>query len=123
MGERARETRHTPGPWQMERTNWKGEPAGHRIYISGDPREDWGDDDDDEVGRHDEPVICSTAVAIVEGNATSGGVTDANARLIAAAPDLLAALQSFGVLSCTPEWDERRRAALAKAAGSGVPRA
>jgi hypothetical protein len=45
---------------------------------------------DDEDGN-EYPV--SVVVAHVKGNATAGGITEANARLIAAAPDLLAALE------------------------------
>lgn len=81
---------YTQGPWQAEKRNWKGEPSGHKVYISGDVREDWGSHEDDEDA---EKTTVATAVAIVEGNATSGGVTEANARLIAAAPCLLEALK------------------------------
>jgi hypothetical protein len=42
-------------------------------------------------GGSEYPV--SVVVAHVKGNATAGGITEANARLIAAAPDLLAALE------------------------------
>jgi hypothetical protein len=79
-------SKHTPGPWYAQRTNWKGEPAGHKIYILGDEHETYDDEDDEDA---------ATGVAIVEGNATSTGVTEANARLIAAAPDLYAACEAL----------------------------
>lgn len=75
----------TPGPWFMHRTDWRGDPVEHKIYISGDEHEDYGDDDDDEI---ESVCLVASAVAIVEGNATSHGVTEANARLIAAAPTM-----------------------------------
>jgi hypothetical protein len=68
---------HTPGPWQATRCNWKGEPVEHEFYIHGNEHKS-------RTGNY------ATGVAIVCGNATSCGVTDANARLIAAAPALLA---------------------------------
>jgi hypothetical protein len=67
----------TPGPWVTSRANWRGELDPHNVYVSGDVTP--GEDDDDET---------ATAVAVVVGNATSKGVTAANARLIAHAPSL-----------------------------------
>lgn len=70
---------HTREPWEASRRNWRDEPDLHRIYISGDFRQ-VGDEDDED----DPPATVATAVAIVEGNATSGSVTKANARRIIA---------------------------------------
>lgn len=69
---------HTPGPWKATRSNWLNEPVEHEFYIHGNERKS-------RSGNY------ATGVAIVCGNKTSHGVTDANAHLIAAAPALLAA--------------------------------
>ena len=81
---------HTPGPWQNP------------------------DDSDAIVTESDWTVHIAT---VWNNDKVTTTEETANARLIAAAPDLLAALESFGVLACTPEWDEKRRAAVAKAKG------
>lgn len=61
-------SKHTPGPWTVR---------GHAI-------------------EHDFPETDETmVVGYVEDNGPSGPEAAANARLIAAAPDLLAALESF----------------------------
>ncbi len=79
---------HTPGPWKAKRRNWRGEEVEHKIYISGNEHESQDDD-------KDKPTLVATGVCIVEGNATSQEVTEANAALIAAAPDLLATLRAM----------------------------
>ena len=75
---------HTRPPYKASKTNWRGEPVEHDVYISGDFREDF-------EGRY------STSVAIVLGNATSGTIADETAEFIVRAcnshDDLLAALQ------------------------------
>lgn len=69
---------HTPGPWQFSNRNWLDEVDPHgNLYIT---------------GNHGDGSC--TAVARVEGNATAGAIPLANARLIAAAPELLAACQA-----------------------------
>src|SRR4051812_17984063 len=81
------EAKHTPGPWIGKHRDWKGMESPYRIYIAGDPRTSFEEDDDGDASLCD----VATAVAIVEGNATSLETTAANARLIAVAPDLLEA--------------------------------
>lgn len=76
----------TPAPWVARRENWRGEPVAHKIYISGDVHEDYGDEDD-EPDEDRVPTIVGTAVAIVEGHATSGNNAAANAALMTAAWD------------------------------------
>lgn len=84
--------KHTPGPWSFQ-------PGDSVVYISGDRTPIAHTDTKAYYQRHDEQDI-------------------ANARLIAAAPDLLAALKSV-----TNEWREgyglccidQVRAAIAKA--------
>lgn len=71
-----------PGPWFTHRTNWRGEPVEHDIYISGNEHECHDDEDDEEVVTGS---VC-TSVAIVPGNATSRKITKATADLIVAAP-------------------------------------
>ena len=69
--------KHTPGPWKFTNFNWRGEEdTKGNLYVTG-----W----------HGEGTC--TSVCRVEGNATSHDVTLANARLIAAAPDLLVACE------------------------------
>jgi hypothetical protein len=72
----------TPGPWEYSHRNWKGQASERVWFVTGDHH-------DDEDG---EPVC--TAVCVVERNETSWPVCEANARLIAAAPALLAACES-----------------------------
>lgn len=93
---------HTPGPWTI----------------------DWN------VSRLDIfSADAATLVATLRRSALSPGIDDtakANARLIAAAPDMLEALQKLcaiqeygDVASWASEWDEAR-AAIAKATGGEV---
>jgi hypothetical protein len=74
----------TPGPWQFSGRNWRGEEDEHgHLYVTGNHGPAW---DTDEDGNDVEAGESCTGVARVEGNPTSGPVTLANARLIAAAP-------------------------------------
>jgi hypothetical protein len=95
-------TEHTPGPWYIEGyLNRQGKREGHIISHGLNP-------------RRDGPTgyICHTK-----------GTTDADARLIEAAPDMLEALQDL--LNYAGGWDApadhpcgRARAAIAKARGA-----
>lgn len=77
---------HTRGPWQYSDRNWRGEwDESGNLYVTGDHRP--ADEDEGDPGE------CCTGLAIVTGNPTSFGVTRANARLIAAAPELLRVLK------------------------------
>lgn len=78
---------HTPAPWTLSDKTWRNEVDPYNLYVT-------GNEHDDEHGR----ILC-TAVAIVCGNATSGNIATANARLIGAAPDLLAACEAINRLS------------------------
>lgn len=92
---------HTPGPWEIRRPS----------YGQGFTREIWGAD-----GK------CVTGMTT---RMTTGPVTEANARLIAAAPDMLEALEGMVEMAThhMMEPEERRerlrnaRAAIAKARG------
>jgi hypothetical protein len=55
-----------------------GESDPHKVYISGDHHIDHGDEEDEDS----EGQEVATAIAVVEGNATSQGVTRANAKFI-----------------------------------------
>lgn len=85
---------HTPGPWLVLR--------------------------DPEVGG---PLVATEDVAIADVMEMEGGMSEANARLIAAAPDLLAALKAMFADACDCGPDVHCRAcelglrAIAKAEG------
>ena len=97
-------TKHTPGPW---RARVYQATEGHVAELSVDS-EDWKDlarvfvQEDDRFS--DEPLL---------------GSGEANARLIAAAPDLLAALEELMscTIVCSPTTRERAAAAIARAKG------
>lgn len=111
----ATETKHTPGPWAI--CTW----ASH-MPLSGWPSEVCADD-----GEGDGATICM--FYRVDLYDFDRAAVEANARLIAAAPDLLAALEEAITLveffHGVPGWTEyqsspemkRLRAAIAKARG------
>lgn len=108
------ETKHTPGPWEQngEYIQARGPEYGHYPY------------------RRD-PLTIATVWEMADGrhNAELTGKDMANARLIAAAPDLLAALKDLlhdadidheGKLVCIPDCNcprEKARRAIRKAEG------
>ncbi len=73
---------HVPGPWYYNRLNWRNEPQDRDWYIHGDVQKD-------------EDGTSTVSVCVVQGNATSHPVCEDTARLIAAAPDLLAACREL----------------------------
>ena len=96
--------RHTPGPWSVEIDHHNNAPEYIRAYADGE--------------MYDlASVLCDET-----GNAT------ANARLIAAAPDMLDVLQAIAAdienrarLGLdAPAWYTRARAAIAKATGGAA---
>lgn len=85
---------HTPGPWSRE------------SYVD---------------GANEKIVIRGDGLVVAEIECHHESVTDsrADARLIAAAPSLLAALQGFlAHYGSTDEVSNRARAAIAKATGA-----
>lgn len=101
-------TRHTPGPWKAEQAigTWKG----HRVYGGLDTRERF----DAMSGRkmRPEPLL------IARVDYREDYDSEANARLIAAAPDLLEAAKLalfFANKKGQSELVLRLRAAIAKA--------
>lgn len=84
--------RHTPGPWSIHNTDWRGKPTGGKLYISGNPQEAFDEDDDED---EDDGTVVVTSVCIVEGNRTSKQTTLANARLIAASPGYFAGVEKM----------------------------
>ena len=94
------QNKHTPGSWSVYN-------PGLRAYIT---------------AKHPEPAYDGENIVVAELNGPEDA-REVNARLIAAAPDLLAALQA--VLSVadrkTDEFD-KARAAIAKATGASTCR-
>lgn len=97
------DVKHTPGPWKMVR------------YTGHEPQKHW-------PGR----IVSESGVEVFSGpfsfHALRGKTAEANARLIAAAPDLLAALKKAHatmVLQLLPEVgspvEKEARAAIEKA--------
>jgi len=86
-------TKHTPGPWVVVGSH---------------------------VERHDGDGIYSRIAACYETTICEehGGTALANARLIAAAPDLLAALRALVHPMASDEDVDHARAAIAKAEGN-----
>lgn len=77
------ETRHTSGPWEARSDS--GDGLTFWEVVRPDPRDKGPDDPNRDC-------ICDL------GPAEATGETEANARLIAAAPDLLAACEAVGSL-------------------------
>ncbi|WP_414613948.1 hypothetical protein [Stenotrophomonas muris] len=91
-------SKHTPGPWGIEQTddtNWIGFMRPHDGKV--------------------ELIVCTTARDFMLKD-EAREQNDANARLIAAAPELLALLVE-SQRSIGGDWRERRDAAIAKATG------
>ena len=98
-------TKHTPGPWRVE-----------KVFH-------------DEMGRHDPVDFYVTAFdgrpLIARVTEQYRGVTEYNAALIAAAPDLLESLSEMldcfvpeqGLLPVENEMSKKARAAICKARG------
>ena len=92
-------TQHTPGPWHL------------RLSNNATPHIEHGDCFRDEVGELD------NRICVMPSEITQSFNSFANARLIAAAPDLLEALEHVIYWdNGKPEW-EMARAAIAKATG------
>ena len=92
------EPKWTPGPWRL------GHRQKAKVGVDG---KGWFD--------------LAKVVVCLKGSAEDSVEGTANAHLIAAAPDLYAALQAaFDMkVTCHTEWETMARAALAKARGEG----
>jgi hypothetical protein len=89
------DTQHTPGPWFAT-------PGNYAVYV----KDAYGDQGD---------LVCA-----LSGYGSNYRLRAANARLIAAAPDLLEACQralAEAVADDQDEWFANMRAAIAKATG------
>lgn len=109
LGKEAKTAKHTPGPWRI------AHETSTEVAIFTDKPGTWKPGmEPDPSGRR-------------PGDSYVGRVTPNNARLIAAAPDLLEALKAQPCYSCGVRLDEpcdcitskNARAAIAKAKGSG----
>jgi len=104
-------TQHTPGPWELSEYTWKD---GAGTYRRVEQVEEFGD------------VVASVCIGH-SANHTLDACANANARLIAAAPDLLeailicegniASLLASNHPKVYGEWLAVVRAAIAKATG------
>jgi hypothetical protein len=107
--EMSKHTPHTPGPWAVARDAYII-PADHARRP---------------IGAHVDPIVDRAEYAnVICTMETRYGTQPANARLIAAAPDLLQSLQQLldandsSVLYSDGNW-EQARAAIARATGGG----
>lgn len=83
-------SKHTPGPWSRDKNDSLCSPDGRQVYV-------WNSG---------------------LGNSYRSDETDANARLIAAAPELLEALEAMLPGAEAMGWEtSKARAAIAKARG------
>lgn len=99
-------TQHTPGPW-----HWSGDSLTHRQFDIHAPM------------QSPQQHICTVNNLPVEKlHKRDAGVALANARLIAAAPELLHALQTIDANAAeSVEWIRRiARAAITKATGDAA---
>lgn len=121
-------SKHTPGPWRWAGEDYRGGwgwqllvgPDGQGIACGSD-----GDRPYHGLRAHSpiDPELCQTGFMAGPDSAPSIHVREVDARLIAAAPDLLEALRA--VLECAEYGDVRQdadvwadvRAAIAKATG------
>lgn len=105
------EAKHTPGPWELSEAEYK---EGFGTYRRVEQVEQFGD------------VVASVCIRHT-ANHTLNACGDANARLIAAAPELLGALEAMSAEFDSGdvndgEWAaiQKARAAIAKATGGAV---
>ena len=99
-------TKHTPGPWRYEGAEvWATAPMRFNLTTAGTPM---------------------IATLCKHEDADGGFPVEANARLIAAAPELLEALEEMVKAGEFEDWDGRcdciadARAAIAKATGGAA---
>lgn len=97
------ETKHTPGPWKMSSTGFMTNEGQIAVLQ------------DNENSAHICFVTCQTRYKRGKGWQTQCAERDANARLIAAAPDMKEALEYYAAIK--GPMGEPARAALAKAKG------
>jgi len=86
--------KHTSGPWKYSNRNWRNEETESGWYITGDHHDSIEENED---GQEVATPTC-VSVAIVPRNSTSHPICEANARLIALAPEMLEALREASEL-------------------------
>ena len=102
-------SKHTPGPWVVSTLNLRIEETDRDFYVDGDRYEVYDDETDEHEG------MAATSVAIVIGSRSVPAV-QANVRLIAASPDLLAACEAALDQGWAIAW-RQIQSAVAKAKG------
>ena len=102
-------TNHTPGPWKIEKCEENG-PFLDSFYISANVKE-WD-------GNESQRIVCRFPTGTGQFSET-GRENLANARLVAAAPEMLQALQCVVDLLGDQEgiFIEQCKAAISKAKG------
>jgi hypothetical protein len=108
------EAKHTPGPWFIDESKGPILQGGAKATVGvwAQARFDEAcDSDDDEIEPEDEKWVCGAWGTLSHEDI-------ANARLIAAAPDLLEALEDLlSGRDSDIDWRVAARAAIAKAKG------
>lgn len=101
------ETKHTPGPWRWERIEGR-----RKVFMP----------DDYMLVGNDSQRLGFCASAFQAENRVPEGVDGQNARLIAAAPELLEAARAV-LLAEKDDWREPTRSLAASAARTAVAKA
>lgn len=120
--------KHTPGPWKWQGEDYRGGwgwqllvgPNGEGIACGSD--KDGGPYSHLQAHMPIDPVFCKTGMLAKEDSAPGIHVQEADAHLIATAPELLEVCRElYESIDCcitlTPELLRRVRAVLAKAQG------
>lgn len=80
--------KHTPGPWALAGGNSRGDGTKHFVWSDAEERSDWERE---------------SAVATVHLSREHPNEFEANARLIAAAPDLVETLRRIATITDTAD--------------------
>jgi hypothetical protein len=117
--------KHTPGPWEVGGL-WETDervvygPNGEDSCIIATVWPNGSNDFNEDYPQEDNNGFAVDKMRLLLGESTENvSVREANARLIAAAPDLLAALKGILDGGGSPNWSDVAREAIAKAEERG----